>query len=101
MAGFLSKLFIFIAAWQQGSALTWLVIIGLINSVISIAYYANVVWRMFVVEPVKQDRLATPPAVAFTVALSVIGIFVVTILFGPLINQIGQGAMSLFAQLGH
>ena len=99
MAGFFSKLFIFFTAWQAGSALTWLVILGLINSAISMVYYVNIAWRMFVVDSDKHDRLSTPRGVAVSMAISVIGIIALTVLFGPLLTQIGQSAASLFAFL--
>jgi NADH-quinone oxidoreductase subunit N len=96
MAGFWSKLFIFWAAWGQGSTLTFLVILGLINSVISIAYYVNVVYRMFVVEPAKREFMRIPRSVGLTLAISVIAILAITVVFGPLLQQAGVGASSLF-----
>ena len=97
MAGFLSKLFILWTAWNQGAALTWLVILALINSAISIVYYVNVIWRMYVVEPEKVERLSTPRSLGVTMALCVIGILALTVAFGTLLNQIVSGAGSLFA----
>jgi NADH-quinone oxidoreductase subunit N len=96
MAGFFGKLFIFFAAWSQGGALTWLVVLGLINSAISMVYYANVVWRMFAVEPAKADHLRPPRTVSFSMAAAVGGILVSTVVLGPLLIQIGLGASSLF-----
>jgi NADH-quinone oxidoreductase subunit N len=100
MAGFLSKIFILVSAWNQGSGLTWLVILGLINSAISIAYYVNVIWRMFVVDPVKRDRLSVPASVNATMGLAVFGILALTITFGVLLTSLGNSANSLFT-LGH
>ena len=55
MAGFLSKLFIFFVGLERrAAALTFLVILGLINSTISMVYYGNVVWRMYVIEPAEE-----------------------------------------------
>jgi NADH-quinone oxidoreductase subunit N len=99
MAGFLSKLLIFFTAWQAGSALTWLVILGLINSAISLVYYANISWRMFVVDPEKKDRLSTPRGVGISMVVSVVGILALTALFPFLITQLGHSAASLFAFL--
>jgi NADH-quinone oxidoreductase subunit N len=96
MAGFWGKLFILLTAWNQGSALTWLVVLGLINSAISIVYYANVVWRMFVAEPEKRDRLAMSGSVTLTMAVAVIGILALTIAFGFLLSGLGGGAGGLF-----
>jgi NADH-quinone oxidoreductase subunit N len=100
MAGFLSKLFIFWAAWSEGGALTFLVVLGLINSTISIVYYANVVWRMYVVEPKKRERLQIPRAVTLTMTAAVVAVFGLTILFGPLLAQISASAGSIFSALG-
>ena len=101
MAGFLSKLVIFWAAWGQGPELTALVIIGLLMSAVSIAYYANVVWRMFVVEPEKRDYVQTPRSVALTMALAVIGVLALTVVFGQVMAQVGLGANSLFNAFVH
>jgi NADH-quinone oxidoreductase subunit N len=98
-AGFLSKLFIFWAAWHEGSGLTFLVVLGLINSTISIVYYANVVWRMYVIEPKKRERLQIPRAVSLTMALCVAALIGATVLFGPLLSEISAGAGSIFAML--
>jgi NADH-quinone oxidoreductase subunit N len=95
-AGFLSKLFIFFAAWQEGSGLTWLVVLGLLNSAIAIVYYVNILWRMFAIEPAKRDRLGMPASVNLVMALSVIGIIALTIAFGILLNHLGGSASSLF-----
>jgi NADH-quinone oxidoreductase subunit N len=82
MAGFLSKLFIFIAAWSEGGFMTFLVVLGLINSAISLVYYTNVTWRMYSVEPEKRERIQASTGVKLTMALAVIGIFVLTVAFG-------------------
>lgn len=96
MAGFLGKLFILWAAWHEGSALTFLVVLGLINSAISIVYYVNVVARMYMVEPVKRERLQVPRAVSLTMVAAVIAVFGLTIAFDPLLGQAGIAANSLF-----
>jgi NADH-quinone oxidoreductase subunit N len=95
-AGFLSKLFIFFAAWQEGSGLTWLVVLGLLNSAIAIVYYVNVLWRMFAIEPAKRDRLSMPASVNIVMTLAVVGIIALTVAFGVLLNHLGGSASSLF-----
>jgi NADH-quinone oxidoreductase subunit N len=47
-AGFLGKLFIFKAGVENN--LTWLVIIGVLTSVISLWYYVNIIKHMFFVK---------------------------------------------------
>ena len=48
MAGFMAKFYVFLSAAQAG--LIWLVVIGVINSVISLYYYLRVVYVMYVRE---------------------------------------------------
>ena len=76
--------------------MTWLVVLGLLNSAIAIVYYVNVLWRMFAVEPAKRDRLAMPASVNFVMALAVIGIIALTVAFGVLLNHVNISATSLF-----
>jgi NADH-quinone oxidoreductase subunit N len=101
MAGFLSKLFIFFVAWNAGGGLAFLVILGLINSTISMVYYGNVVWRMYVIEPQKKERIPVPGPVSLTMAVAVIGIFALTIALGLLLPQAASGAGSLIQVIGH
>ncbi len=76
-------------------------ILGLINSTISIVYYGNVVWRMYVIEPQKKERIPVPGSVSLTMAVAVIGIFALTIALGLLLPQAASGAGSLIQVIGH
>jgi NADH-quinone oxidoreductase subunit N len=98
-AGFLSKVFLFATAWQGGSGLPWLVVLALINSAISMVYYVNIAWRMFVADPPKQDRLKTPSSVSTSLLVGAIGVLVLTPVFPWLLSQALYGANSLFAFL--
>ncbi len=99
LAGAISKIVIFITAWQQGGLLPWLVIVALINSVISIAYYVGVVYRIFVVAPPREDRLRVSPAITLAMTLSVIGILAATVFIQPLLSAGGMGTSDLFGFL--
>jgi len=68
VAGFMSKLFLFTTAWGLGQS--WLVIVALLNTIISLVYYGRVVKVMFFDAPAKADRLVTPPSLATAVALT-------------------------------
>jgi NADH-quinone oxidoreductase subunit N len=96
-AGFFSKLFLFYVAWQAGAGLPWLVILALLNSTVSMVYYVNVVWRMFVAKPAREDRLSTPLTVATSVWVTTAAVIALTVAFGWLLTQTVQGATSLFA----
>ncbi|NJO52812.1 MAG: NAD(P)H-quinone oxidoreductase subunit N, partial [Leptolyngbyaceae cyanobacterium RM2_2_4] len=54
LAGFFGKLYLFWAGWQAGAY--WLVLLGLITSVISIYYYIRVVKMMVVKEPEEMSE---------------------------------------------
>lgn len=95
LAGALSKIYIFVTAWQEGGLLPWIVIIALINSVISIAYYIGVAYRIFVKNPLREDRLRVSAAISVALAVSVVGIIAATIFFQPLLNFGVSGAQAL------
>ena len=62
-AGFLGKLFLFREAYDAG--LTWLVVIGVLNSVVSAFYYLGVVVKMYMTTEPRERAAANPlPALA-------------------------------------
>jgi len=73
-AGFIGKLFVFYAAIK--SQLLWLAALGVLNSVISVYYYFNVVRQMYF-EPAPAEA----PAVADTFALRAALVFSLIMLF--------------------
>ena len=52
LAGFFAKLYLFWAAWRSG--LWWLVLAGVLNSVISLFYYARIIRNMYLTEPFES-----------------------------------------------
>ncbi len=79
--GFVSKLLVFSSAINANSFppnLTWLVIIGAINSVLSAYYYLKIVRTMFFEEPETKEKLTSDKGILILSALSAIGV----ILFG-------------------
>jgi len=77
-AGFIAKLYIFDAAVQ--SDLVWLVIVGVLNSVVSAYYYLRVVLQMFAEEPVSEERVPAGPALGLALAIAIGGILFIGIL---------------------
>lgn len=53
LAGFVGKFYVFAAGIEGG--LYWLVLVGVLNSVVSLYYYAGVVKTMFLDQPVAGD----------------------------------------------
>src|SRR3989442_250268 len=90
MAGFISKVFIFTAAWGQSQSLLaqgnsllsgWLValvVIGLLNSVISMVYYGRIVKAMYFDAPPKPDHLTVPIGLSSTIPLTTAALIVIT-----------------------
>ena len=62
--------------------MTFLVVLGLINSAISLVYYTNVTWRMYSCRAGEARAHPGAGGVKLTMALAVIGIFVLTVAFG-------------------
>ncbi len=69
-AGFLAKFYVFSGAVQAGYI--WLVILGVINSMISLYYYLGVIVVMFMQEPEGEKKPVTPlPAVVIALGIAV------------------------------
>jgi NADH-quinone oxidoreductase subunit N len=86
LAGFFGKYYVFIAAIESG--LTWLAIIGIISSVISVYFYLRIVVLMYFREG-EQEAL---PAKSFSgmlgVVISVLLVIILGILPGSLLDLI-------------
>jgi NADH-quinone oxidoreductase subunit N len=70
LAGFLAKLYVFGAAIQAD--LTWLAIVGVVNSAVSAYYYLRVVAVMYMRESGQEQAAVTPlcPALAVGIGLA-------------------------------
>ena len=97
MAGFVSKVFIFTAAWSQG--LSWLVVIALINTVISLVYYGRLVKVMYFDAPLKEDHLTTPIGLSSSIALTTAALIVITFAAQVVLLIANPAANSLLAFL--
>jgi NADH-quinone oxidoreductase subunit N len=58
----------------------WLVIVGVLNSVVSAYYYLRVVLQMFTEEPVSEERVPAGPALGLALAIAIGGILFIGIL---------------------
>ena len=59
-AGFFAKFYIFAAAIERSPSLLWLVAVGVVNSVISLYYYVNVIRAMYLLPPQDPARIQEP-----------------------------------------
>ena len=84
-AGFIGKFYIFSAAVQAGYI--WLVIIGVINSLISVYYYLRITVIMYM-KPAEADLgpMQTAPMVNATLVLSALAVLLLGIFPGTIFN---------------
>jgi NADH-quinone oxidoreductase subunit N len=93
--GFLGKFYLFTAAVK--AQLIWLVVLGVINSVLSAGYYLRVVKLMYMNEPTSQAGLAPVPAsLAFVLALTTLGTIYLGILPDAVMQFAAPSARPLF-----
>jgi NADH-quinone oxidoreductase subunit N len=75
-AGFFGKFLVFKSAMQaHDQQLVWLVVIGVLNSVVSIYYYLRIVTAMYVREPLGQIKTLRSPTLTFAVAVAAALVF--------------------------
>ena len=96
-AGFIGKLYLFMAAVNAG--LAWLAIIGLIFAAISAFFYLRIVMVMYMREPSSEQelhtRLVLSPQVSFVLACAVAGVVLLGIFPGPLVSVAELSSLSL------
>jgi NADH-quinone oxidoreductase subunit N len=96
--GFVAKFFIFTAAVETGWI--WLAIVGVVNSIVGLYYYLNVLKHVYLFRMENQDEAQHPipvnPPVAAALILLVVGILLIGTLFGPWFSVATQAASSLF-----
>ncbi|HAV78884.1 MAG TPA: NADH-quinone oxidoreductase subunit N [Anaerolineae bacterium] len=97
-AGFVAKVVVFAAGVQAGY--TWLVVVGIINSVIGAYYYLNVLKYVYLYRLPNEDEEAHPIPLTrpYAIALVVlaIGVILIGTVFAPWFNWSDAGAMNLF-----
>ena len=91
MAGFLGKFYLFSAAVQAD--LTWLALIGVLNSVLSAFFYLRVIVVMYVKEAEEPKPLSLSWPLGIAVALAVLGTLALGLWPSPLLD-IAQQAIS-------
>jgi len=92
-AGFVGKLLVFGAAVQAGYY--YLAIVGVVNSVISVVYYFNVVRQMFFLPPTVEGRLSLPRFPMAAVIICVVLVLLIGLYPQPLIDLVSQSVTLL------
>jgi NADH-quinone oxidoreductase subunit N len=97
-AGFVAKVFVFVAAVQSGWI--WLAIVGVLNSIVGLYYYLNVLKYVYLYRMENQDEDQHPVPVSRPVMVALIvlatGILLLGTVFGPWFGFAAQAAAALF-----
>jgi len=97
-AGFVTKVVVFAAGIQAGY--TWLVVLGIINSVIGAYYYLNVMKFVYLYRMPNEDEENHPVPLTrpYAIALGVltIGVILIGTFFAPWFNWSDAAALNLF-----
>ena len=96
--GFVAKIFVFAAGVQAGY--TWLVIVGILNSIIGVYYYLNAMKFVYLYRMPNEDEenhpipLTRPYAIAL--AVLALGVILVGTVFAPWFSWSDAAALNLF-----
>ncbi len=94
LAGFIGKAWLFLAAIEANMA--WLAVVGVINSVISFAYYWKIIHAMYILPAQAEERLPTPPTLALALGVTTLGVFVVGLFPAPFLALFQAAAQEFF-----
>ncbi|MGE5373883.1 MAG: NADH-quinone oxidoreductase subunit N [Bacteroidota bacterium] len=96
--GFVAKVFVFAAGIQAGYL--WLVVIGILTSIIGVYYYLNAMKYVYLYRMPEQDEenhpvpLTRPYAIALIILA--IGVILIGTMFAPWFTMSGAAALNLF-----
>jgi NADH-quinone oxidoreductase subunit N len=91
LAGFFAKLGVFAAAMGQG--LVWLAVIGVLNSIVALYYYLNIIKYIFVERSEGDEQpLTVPGSLNFGLWVAVAGILILGVLVTPWYNLVAKAA---------
>lgn len=85
-SGFISKFLVFGAAIEKGYA--WLAIIGVLNSVISLYYYLNVVRHMYFMSAKEKAPVEVPWSIWAVIAIAVVAVMLLGLYPEPFIHLV-------------
>jgi NADH-quinone oxidoreductase subunit N len=94
LSGFWAKFFVFQAAWESGAI--WLVVVGVLNTIISLYYYLRLLKAMMMNEPLDERTISVPAGMNFSLVLSAVMVLALGLapnLFLPAFNAVTQAAL--------
>ncbi len=95
LAGFVAKVYVFLAAVQEG--LVWLAFAGVLNSIIGLYYYLIVLKVIYLYRSEDEDKpIAVPRAAALGLGVCIVAILIVGVASAPWLDWALTTASSLF-----
>ena len=91
--GFLGKFYIFGAAVNNG--LLWLAVVAVINSVVALYYYVNVIRVMYLLPAPSGGSMTGPVSLRLALGVAAVGTLVIGIFPQPFLTLVGAAAMLL------
>jgi NADH-quinone oxidoreductase subunit N len=96
--GFVAKVFVFAAGVQAGYI--WLVIVGILNSIIGVYYYLNVLKYVYLYRMPEEDEenhlIPLTRSYAIALGVLVVGVILIGTVFAPWFGWSDAAAMNLF-----
>ena len=96
--GFVAKVFVFAAGVQANY--TWLVVVGILNSILGVYYYLNAMKYVYLYRMPNEDEenhpIVLPRPYAIALAVLAIGVILVGTVFAPWFTWSSAAALNLF-----
>jgi len=93
-AGFVSKFILFLSVLK--AEYLYLVVIAILNSALSLYYYARVVKYMYVLPPASDEKMSVPTPYVIAIVLAMIGVLAIGIVPEPFVKWATSAAEVLF-----
>jgi NADH-quinone oxidoreductase subunit N len=93
-AGFVSKFILFLAVLKAGYL--YLVVIAILNSALSLYYYARVLKYMYVLPPTSDEKMSVPTPYVLAILLAMFGVLAIGFVPEPFVNWATSAAEVLF-----
>jgi len=74
---FFAKFYIFMVGWQSGA--TWLVVIAVVMTIVSLYYYLRLLKAMFIEPATDLTPVSLPRGIGAALAIAVVGVLVLGI----------------------
>ena len=94
VAGFWAKLYVFLAAAEQG--LYWLVLLGAILTVVALFYYLAIAKQMYIERPLRAERVPLAPTLATAILIAAVGVVALGVYPKPVVMAALRVAAPLF-----